>query len=81
MHTDKLEENKTCQMKSWPYQSQKEFAADFSGTRILSIKRKKKKDFLNSQIRAKLSDVGGFLSQIPACFHMYLQDLKATKSL
>jgi len=26
-----------------PYQSQKEFAADFSGTRILWIKREKKK--------------------------------------
>lgn len=37
-------------MKSWPYQNQKVFV-DFSGTRILSIKRKK--TFLNS----KLSDV------------------------
>lgn len=41
-------------MKSWPYQNQKVFV-DFSGTRILSIKRKKR--FLNSKIRAKLSDV------------------------
>jgi len=31
-HTYKLQDNKTHWVKSWPYQSQMELAADFSGT-------------------------------------------------